>query len=143
MSNFGLGWIAIAIVFGVVVIGIFNPMRSLNVIDLYDNGDHIAQRSGLNLIGGTDISVTSVDDPGNRRANITIASNSESGIGSIAATTESITIPHSLGSVSSVMLTALDNPLTHYWVSTSTESIVISVENAQTTTKRFYYRIYQ
>lgn len=144
MSNFGLGWIAIAIVFGVVVIGIFNPMRSSNVIDFYDDDVHIAQRSGLNLIGGADISVTNVDDPGNRRVNITIGSNSESGIGSVATSTSSVVLAHSLGSVSNVQVTALDNVNTPYFVSsTSTENIVISVENTQTTTKRFYYRIYQ
>lgn len=145
MSNFpAYAWLAVGIVFIVLIIGIFDPIKSRNVIDFYDNDEHIAQRSGLNLISGEDISISNTDDPANKRVNMTIGVASESGIGSITATTESITIPHSLGSISNVLITPINNPGSDFWISnTSTINFEISLSAAQTSTKNFYYKIYK
>jgi hypothetical protein len=145
MSNFpAYGLIGVGIVFIVLIIGIFDPINSRNVIDFYDNDEHIAQRSGLNLISGEDISISNTDDPANNRVNMTIGSASESGIGKVATSTTAITIPHSLGSISNVLITPLHNPRSDFWISnTSTINFEITLSAPQTSTKNFYYKIYK
>ena len=47
------------------------PRTFTAAIDEYDDSTHVAQRSGINLISGTGITVTSADDPTNSRVNFT------------------------------------------------------------------------
>ena len=43
-------------------------------VDFYEDGNSIAQRSGVNLISGTGITITGADDSGNQRVNYTVNS---------------------------------------------------------------------
>ena len=72
MTNFGGGWIAIGLLFFIITLAIFKPSSSVGYIDIYSDSTFIAQRSGINIIGGNNVTATAADDPTNNRSNITL-----------------------------------------------------------------------
>ena len=86
------GLIAIAVIFVVIAFAIF-PSKNTEVADFYDDSTHLAQRSGLNLIGGDGITVTGVDDATNNRVNMTIATTEASGTATVTASNLFVMVP--------------------------------------------------
>lgn len=66
-------WIALAIVFLVVLFASSERWNS-GLVDQYADSTHVAQRGGINLIGGSNVTVSSADDATNNRVNFTFAS---------------------------------------------------------------------
>jgi len=74
MNTFpGAGWIAVSLIFLIIIIAIFAPGSTLGYIDFWDDSTNISQRSGINLISGDLITVTATDDPANSRVNYNIS----------------------------------------------------------------------
>ena len=104
------GYIALAIIFVVVALTL---LRSSNVglVDFYDDGTVIGQRSGQNLISGDGITITGVDDPTNSRVNVTVATTANSGSATVTSGNLFETVTHNLGSTPArVHLTATTDP---------------------------------
>jgi len=77
------GLIPLGIVLLVAVLAL-NGNGTLAETDWYEDGTHIAQRSGADFISGANVTVTAVDDPTNNRVRYTIAA----GAGSTFTTEE-------------------------------------------------------
>ncbi len=90
------GYIALAIIFVVVALTL---LRSTNVglVDFYDDGTQIGQRSGLNLVSGAGIVVTGADDPTNSRVNVTLTTDAASGSATVTAGDTTVNVTHGLG----------------------------------------------
>ena len=109
------GLIAIAVIFVVIAFAIF-PSKNTEVADFYDASTHLAQRSGLNLIGGDGITVTGVDDATNNRVNMTIATTEASGTATVTASNLFVMVTHGLGSTPDrVLLTPTTDPADAAW----------------------------
>lgn len=67
-----VGLIVVFVVALLVVGLVFASAADTEVIDLYDDSTFVSQRTGINLIGGTNITVTGVDNPTNNRVDFTI-----------------------------------------------------------------------
>lgn len=91
------GYIALAIIFIVVAMTL---LRSSNVglIDFYDDGVTIGQRSGLNVLSGDGIVVSGADDPTNSRVNITLSTNAASGTATVTGGQTTVNVTHGFGS---------------------------------------------
>ena len=73
MNTFpGGGWIAISLIFLIIIIAVFAPSSTLSYIDFWDDSVSVSQRSGINLVSGDNITVSAVDDPANNRVNYNI-----------------------------------------------------------------------
>lgn len=115
------GYIALAIIFIVVALTL---LRSSNIglIDFYDDGTTIAQRSGLNLVSGDGILVSGADDPTNSRVNITVSTYAETGTATVTAGQTSVEVTHGLSTTPDrVLLTpTTDWQSTTWYVSAKT-----------------------
>ena len=62
-------WVAIVIAFFAVAVAMLEN-NALGTTDWYDDGTHVAQRSGGNFYGLSGITVTTTDNPGNSRVDL-------------------------------------------------------------------------
>ncbi len=112
-----------ALAFAIVILGLLVALISQTsggLMDIYDDGTLVAQRGGINLVSGAGIAVTSADDPGNTRVNLTVGVTARSGTATVANGTTSIAVTHGLGSTPDRVLitpTADTNGIT-WWVDT-------------------------
>ena len=116
---------------------------SAALVDWYDDGTHVAQRGGLNLISGAGVTVTSTDDPTNSRVGLTVAVTARSGSATVAASATSASVTHGLGSApGQILLTPTTNwSGLAWWVSaTSTTTFTIRVSPATSTAIGFGWR---
>ena len=127
-------WIAVAIVFFALMVAVINHTAQ-GVFDIYDDGTHVAQRNGLNLVSGTGITVTSADDPTNTRVNVTLAVTARSGTSTLTASATSTEVTHGLGSTPDQVLVSptADTEGVRWWISTSTATTFTIEMNATTT----------
>ena len=116
-------YIALAVIFVVIALTL---LRSSNVglVDFYDDGTQVAQRSGLNLISGDGITVTGADDSTNSRVNVTIETSAASGTGTVSSSSTTVNVTHALGvTPSRVLITpGTDWTGTVWWVSAKTST---------------------
>ena len=71
-------WVALGIVFLALFVAVMERGNG-SLIDLYHDSTHVAQRSGVNLIEGDDLTLSSEDDPANGRVDFTITVASHAG----------------------------------------------------------------
>lgn len=116
---------------------------SSGLVDWYDDGGHVAQRGGLNLVSGPGITVTSADDPTNSRVSVTVGVTARSGNATVTASATSTTVTHGLGSAPNQVLISptTDTTGVSWWVSaTSTTTFTIAVQPSTTTAVGFDWR---
>jgi len=89
-------YIALALIFVVIALTL---LRSSNVglVDYYDDGTHTAQRSGLNIISGDGIDISSVNDAANSRVNLTVKTTAATGTATLVAGQTFVMVTHGLG----------------------------------------------
>ncbi len=74
-----VGIIAVFVVALLIVGLVFASAADTEVIDLYDDSTFVAQRTGINLVSGTNVTISGVDNPTDNRVDFTIAA---TGVGS-------------------------------------------------------------
>ena len=90
-----------ALAFAIIVLALLVALISFTaggLIDIYGDGTLVAQRSGINLVGGSGIVVVGADDPANSRVNLTVGVTARSGTATVLNGTTSIVVTHGLGS---------------------------------------------
>tara|TARA_Y100000310_G_scaffold12791_2_gene13179 strand:+ start:2478 stop:2918 length:441 start_codon:yes stop_codon:yes gene_type:complete len=113
------------------------------LVDMYDDGTHVAQRGGLNLISGAGITVTSADDAANNRVGLTVGVAARSGNAGVAPTETSAAVTHGLGSAPDqvILSPTTDTTGVDWWVSaTSSTTFTITVRPSTTTSVGFDWR---
>ena len=136
-------WVAIAIVFFVLFVAVVD-YRALGVIDFYDDGTSVVQRSGLNLVSGTGISVTSADDPTNNRVGLTVNTTARTGTATVSSNATSTSVTHDLGSALARVLLSptTDTQALRWWVSaTSSSAFTIEFNSTSTVDISFDWRV--
>ena len=116
---------------------------SSGLVDWYDDGAHVAQRGGLNLVSGAGITVTSSDDPSNARVDLTVGVTARSGHVGVSTSATSSIVTHGLGSAPGQVLISptTDTTGVAWWVSaTSSTTFTITVNPSTSTTLGFDWR---
>ena len=115
------------------------PTATVNVMSLVDwtvDGQHIAQRDGINLVAGDGIELTGEDEPTDSRVEVTIANPRTSGTVTLEAGDTSVSEDHDLTATTtpSVILTPHDDTTGLAWWLSSVTTTQFTVEVSATST---------
>ena len=108
----------------------------LSLVDWYVDGEHIAQRDGIDLVAGDGIELAGKDEPTDSRVEVTIANPRTSGTVTLESGDTTVTEDHDLTVTSppSVVLTPHDDPTGLAWWLSSVTTTQFTVEVSATST---------
>jgi hypothetical protein len=128
------GWIAVGFIMFALAVALIQQTAG-GVFDIYDDGTLVAQRAGINLVSGRGVEVTSADDPGDTRVNLTVGVTARSGNATVGANVTTLEVTHGLGATPTRVLLSptADTEGVRWWVSATTTTTFTIDMNATTT----------